>query len=163
MIRAVGLVVLLAAPAAAQDLSFSPAATEACLAAGAGPACIGVSANLCMTETPGGSSTVGTGGCLWAEAEYWDDRLNAAYGALRADARAVDAEMRDLGSAAPSQAEALREMQRAWMSFRDAGCAYEASLWGGGTGAGPASNGCWMLQTGRQALDLEDRLAERSR
>ena len=52
-------------------------------------------------------------------------------------------------------------MQRAWIAYRDAACAYEASQWGGGTGAGPAATGCMMTLTGRQALALEERLASR--
>ena len=50
-------------------------------------------------------------------------------------------------------------MQRAWIGYRDAACAYEASQWGGGTGAGPAAVGCMMTLTGRQALALEEKLA----
>jgi uncharacterized protein YecT (DUF1311 family) len=52
-------------------------------------------------------------------------------------------------------------MQRAWIGYRDAACAYEESQWGGGTGGGPASVDCAMRLTARQALALEARLAQR--
>ena len=54
----------------------------------------------------------------------------------------------------PKQAEALRDMQRAWITFRDAACDYERSQWGGGTGGGPATLACLMRMTGEQALLL---------
>ncbi len=47
------------------------------------------------------------------------------------------------------------------MNRRTAACAYEASRWGGGTGAGPAATACFLDLTGRQALALEARLEER--
>ncbi|MDA7428708.1 DUF1311 domain-containing protein [Primorskyibacter aestuariivivens] len=144
----------------AQELVFSPAETEACLIAGGGAECIGQSADACVNATPGGYSTVGMGACLDQEWQYWDARLNAAFQSVLNDAKAMDAEMDELGSAAPKQAPALRDMQRAWIGFRDLKCAYEASTWGGGTGAGPAAIQCMMETTGRQALYLEAPLPE---
>lgn len=142
----------------AQDLAFSPEATMQCLleSPGAEVSCIGVSADQCMMDTPGGSSTYAMGGCLDAEASYWDARLNAAYGARMSEAKTADAEAKSEGWDAPSQAAALREMQRAWIGFRDARCSYAAALWSGGTGAGPAAIGCIMLTTGEQAIYLEN-------
>lgn len=146
--------------ASAQELVFSPAATEACLRALAPDqspeVCIGESAAQCMADTPGGYSTVAMGGCLDREWQFWDARLNLAYKARRAETKAADAEMRDLGSMAPSQAETLRDMQRAWITWRDATCAYEHAQWGGGTGGGPAAISCHMTLTARQALYLEN-------
>ncbi|GAA4223666.1 uncharacterized protein YecT (DUF1311 family) [Sagittula marina] len=144
--------------ALAQDVTFSPEATMQCLMEdpGAGVSCIGASADKCMEDTDGGDSTVGMGGCLDAERAYWDTRLNAAYGARMKEAKAADAEAKAGGWSAPSQADALREMQRAWIPFRDARCTYAAALWSGGTGAGPAATGCLMLTTGEQALYLEN-------
>ncbi|MEL7013069.1 MAG: lysozyme inhibitor LprI family protein [Pseudomonadota bacterium] len=149
---------VLAAPAAAQDLVFSPAATEACLANtrdyDARHQCVGASARQCMTDTPGGETTVGMGGCLSAELDYWDAQLNAAYGDVIAEARATDAEMAEIGATAASQEDALRAMQRAWIPFRDATCDYEYSQWGGGSGGGPAIAACLMRMTGEQTLYL---------
>ncbi len=155
---------LLAGPALAQDIPFSPEATESCLAGAedalAREGCIGKAADACM-EAPGGDTTYGMGFCLNAEYEFWDGRLNAAYQKLMASEEEAAAELKDLGSAAPSPAEALRKMERAWVAYRDAACEYEYSQWGGGTGGGPASVGCMLNLAGRQALALEARLQER--
>ncbi len=149
--------------ALAQDISFDISPTESCLAEAVSAAgaedCIGVSANACM-ETPDGSTTVGMGYCLEREWLYWDAQLNEAYGGLMARHRKDDAEMAAIGATVPSMADALKAMQRAWIPFRDAACDYERSQWGGGTGGGPATVGCLMLQTARQALALQLRLQE---
>lgn len=156
MMRLVSVLLVCAAPAFAQEVVFSPDATQSCLERdGAFEVCIGASADLCMEQSPGGSSTVGMGACLWAEYAYWDDRLNAVYSTVMQSKKAMDAELKDLGSSAPQQAPALREMQRAWVGFRDALCEYERSWWGGGTGGGPATAACLMRATAQQALYLE--------
>ncbi len=156
--RAAGLSVaalLLAAPAPAQEITYDPAPLTACLAANKDrpDTCIGTASDGCMTA-PGGDTTVGMGICLQGEAQQWDGLLNAAYAQLLAEAEGTDAEMKTLGSAAPAQVPALREMQRSWIAFRDAACGYEASRWGGGSGAGPAASACVMELTARQALRL---------
>lgn len=157
MIRHSAFLLCLAVPAAAQDLIFSPAETETCIAEapGAEASCIGASAQACMLDTPGGSSTAAMSGCLERERLYWDARLNAAYQARLAEAQAADLDAKTYGYSAPPREPALRAMQRAWIAFRDARCAWAASLWGGGTGGGPAAVGCAMQTTGEQALYLE--------
>jgi uncharacterized protein YecT (DUF1311 family) len=143
----------------AQELVFSPELSLSCYYEsddGMNPhECIGLSANACMEATPGGYSTYSMGGCLDAELSFWDQELNAAYGELMAYDKAVDADGSDMGSAAMSRAENLRDMQRAWIGFRDASCDYERSQWGGGTGGGPAFIGCMMQMTGEQAMALQ--------
>lgn len=157
--RAFALCLLLASPAVAQELTYSDAHTQACMDEAVGYAqqlaCIGASSNQCMTDTVGGHTTVGMGGCLDRELGYWDKRLNVAYGAVRAARKAADADLAAQGASAPSQADALRQMQRAWIGFRDAKCDYERSLWSGGTGGGPATLSCLMQETARQAIYLE--------
>jgi len=142
----------------AQDLLYSDEHTASCLEAGEYPdarkACIGVSANACMEDSPGGFTTVGMAGCLSLELDYWDRRLNASYRDLMRRERRDDAEM--AGTGAPSRAQALRAMQRAWIPFRDASCAYARAQWGGGTGGGPAELGCLLQMTAEQTLALED-------
>ncbi|MEM6587947.1 MAG: lysozyme inhibitor LprI family protein [Pseudomonadota bacterium] len=148
----------LATPAVGQDLIFSPEATESCLASTqddhARLDCIGASAEACMRDTPGGNTTYGMGGCLSYEADYWDARLNAAYAEVIASARASDAEMKEYAAHLATQEANLREMQRAWIIYRDATCDYEYSQWGGGTGGGPAIAACIMRETGEQTLYL---------
>jgi uncharacterized protein YecT (DUF1311 family) len=163
MMRLAGaaLVSVLAFATAAQEVPFSIEATEACLAGASDragrEACVGASAEACM-DTPDGSTTVGMGFCLGAERDWWGVRLNGAYQSLLAIEDAAAAELKELGSAAPSPAAALRAMERAWIAWRDAACEYEVSTWGGGTGGGPAGADCMMRLTARQALALEDRL-----
>lgn len=154
MTRCLALALALAAsPAAAQDMVFDGARIDACRAAGGDPkACIGVEAERCMSETMGGTSTAGMSACLGLELDWWDARLNEVYREVRAAARDMDA---TAGDYAPSQADALLEMQRAWIAFRDGRCAYERSWWGGGTGGGPAGVGCLMQMTAEQAIYLE--------
>ncbi len=156
------LIVASAGPVVAQDLVFSMQSTDSCLADRDGTydlaSCIGASARVCMDDTLGGQSTVGMAGCADAEFGNWDARLNKNYKQLMAEAKAADAEMADSDFAAPKQAPALRDMQRAWITYRDTRCTYVASQWGGGTGAGPAFVGCLMQLTGEQALFLRQSL-----
>ncbi|MDU8945856.1 lysozyme inhibitor LprI family protein [Rhodophyticola sp. MJ-SS7] len=149
----------MAIPANAQDLTFSQEPTLACLDAGGSEECIGRAADVCI-DTPDGYTTVGMGFCFDAERQVWDARLNAAYQALLVREAAAEEEMRRIGATVPPTVAPLREMQRAWIPFRDAACHYERAQWGGGTGQGPATAACLMQETGRQALRLEARLAE---
>ncbi len=149
---------LLAGPAAAQDLTFDIAPTQSCLTAqghdGNNRACIGRAAETCMDQ-PGGRSTVAMGFCLDRERGWWDDALNEAYQALMQDHRAADAGQPERLAI---RAQTLREMQRAWIGYRDARCAHAASFWAGGTGAGPATINCLLHETGEQALYLRSLL-----
>jgi uncharacterized protein YecT (DUF1311 family) len=165
MIRALAAIMCLALPAAAQDLAFSPNATEDCLAAApADPAaCIGHAADACMLDTDGGDSTVGMGACLRAELDWWAARLAAAEAAVADAAAATDAEMVAIGATVPPQAPAFDAMRAAWAAWRDAACDWERVQWGGGTGQGPATAACLMRITGEQALALEGWLAEQAR
>ncbi len=147
------------APASAQEFEFDAGPAEICRDA----ACAGLAADLCMRRNVGGETTVGMGGCLSRELEVWDGRLNAAYGSLRDAYGISDAELAELGSSAPSRADALRDAQRAWIPFRDANCALEAAQWGGGTGGGPATVSCLLSMTAERALALELRLEEENR
>ena len=144
--------------AAAQDLQFSMGSTLACLEEVIDgdrlQDCIGASAEFCMEETEGGFSTIGMSGCMDRELSYWDSRLNDAYARLRRAEQADDEMGRDLPGYV-NKANALRDMQRAWIVYRDATCDYERSQWGGGTGGGPATVGCLLRLTGEQALYLE--------
>ena len=115
MIRAAALALLLstALPAGAQEVRFYTDAVEGCLEMGNGEVCIGMSADACMAETPGGFSTVGMGGCLDAELAYWDDRLNESYASAMEAAKRHDVENDTSGRDILSEAEALRAELRA--------------------------------------------------
>ena len=150
-----GALALGLAPAAAQELVVRPQITQACELAAAEraefEACIGLAAAACIDETPGGYSTAGMAGCYDRELAWWDDWLNQVYSERRDQARAAD---RDKPDYAPSQEQALKAMQRAWIAFRDAKCDHARSQWGGGTGGGPATYACLMDETARQAIYL---------
>ena len=156
---AIGLGLMLGPQTAqAQDLSFDIGSTLACLDEALGHAerndCIGASAEYCMEINPAGYTTIGMSGCADLELTYWDARLNDSYQNLRRAEKADD----DLGRDLPgyvNKANALRDMQRAWIGWRDATCDYERAQWGGGTGGGPATVACLMRLTGEQALYLE--------
>ena len=163
--RVLILLFFLSVPALAQELPFSPAATESCLDAAKdrfdGEACIGLSAEACYSRE-GVYSNYAIGTCLGAEADYWDRRLNAAYTALMAAETTLLDELNDAGATVPDTVSALRDMQRAWIPYRDAACWYEYTTWGGGSGGGPGNAECLMHLTGRQALALEVRLGART-
>jgi len=150
--------------AAAQDEpTFSIEPTLICLGTaesyGARRDCIGAGAIACMESNPTGYSTLGQGLCISQELKYWDARLNNAYQQLRAEDRQEDLEMDAANTSwVPSQAEALRDMQRAWIPFRDGKCYYERTQWTGGSGGGPAEASCLMYMTAEQALYLESQL-----
>ncbi len=105
--------------------------------------------------TPAGQTTVGMVDCLGRELAIWAARLEAAHGQARTAAETMDAEMREIGSAAPSLADSLEAMQVAWAAFRDAACLHEQAQWMGGTGGGPATMACHLQETARQTLRLE--------
>lgn len=57
----------------------------------------------------------------------------------------------------PDAVDLLRQMQRDWIAYRDAACAWDYVQWGGGSGAGPAEAECLMRLTASQVLFLEGR------
>jgi len=157
------LLLLVAGAAQAQELPFDGTSIDVCtgMAADAAQAqaCIGAAAQACI-DSPDGYTTVGMGMCYGMELDHWDARLNVAYKALMKLHEKSDASMKEYGATVPETAPALRDMQRAWIAYRDAACAYERSLWGGGTGQGPATAECLMRMTADQALMLEARVAQ---
>ena len=139
--------------------AFDPGALTNCLADGHGAACIGRGAEACTMTTPGGGSNIGYGACIEAERSWWDIELNTAYQMRMNEARSIDREAPIPGlRPRPSDVESLRAMQRAWIAFRDATCAFEELQWWGGTGAGAAGNACRMRMTGEQTLYLRSLL-----
>ena len=124
---------------------------SACLAqARQAETCIGAVLSACQ-EDPGGYTTYGMMQCAQRETELWDQRLNAAYTALRRRLQEREQSHRR---------ERLLDAQRAWLSFRDAECAQLSLAYEGGTMAGVVANSCFNDFTARRALDLEAQLAE---
>jgi uncharacterized protein YecT (DUF1311 family) len=146
---------LLTLPAHAQDMTFDIAPSLVCIASApdtnAAKLCIGEAASLCM-EQEMGFTTLGMGFCLDQELTYWDGVLNDSYQSLRGALRISDAE---LPEHLANQADGLRDMQRAWITYRDTRCSFEASLLQGGTAGNTVYLGCAMQLTGEQALFLK--------
>ncbi|WP_299839746.1 lysozyme inhibitor LprI family protein [uncultured Paracoccus sp.] len=89
--------------------------------------------------------------CIDAEAQWWEAELNTRYARLRKIERARGAE----------RAEALKQMERDWISFRDARCAYDRLTNGRGTGGAVAEPLCRMQETARQFVLLGAYLRDR--
>lgn len=93
------------------------------------------------TDTPEGSSNVGTADCFRIEWKIWDDLLNENYQSLLA---ALD----------DDQLAKLRDMQRAWIAYRDTTCEfYYVKIQG--TMAYPIQAACTARETMRRALLLK--------
>ena len=151
------LVLLLAGPVAAQEIVYSDASSEACSEEAVSDAeranCIGASARQCIEAS--GNDRISRALCAIEETKYWDRRLNAAYGWLREAYAAGDAGRQTDSSTPYPRGQAMQEMQRAWIKYRDARCLYETAQWGSMPDAGVADVECLLRVTGEQALYLE--------
>jgi len=110
--------------------------------------CINYVTELCSFESDDGQSQLGLIDCANREVGVWEDRLNMTYEAL-------------IAKAAPKAREGYRKMQRAWIAYRDARCAAEASAETVNTDR--QSNiivSCALDATARQALILDDELSD---
>lgn len=90
-----------------------------------------------------------------AEAEFLaaDDDLNLAYSDARALMKQIDTDLPEPQRGAEA---ALRDGQRAWISFRDQACLAEAYVWAGGSGQPMIYSGCKARVTAQRAADLWD-------
>jgi uncharacterized protein YecT (DUF1311 family) len=86
------------------------------------------------------SSTQGIVECIAAQTEDWDQRLNAAYGAL-------------MKQQSGERRTALRDVQRVWIRYRDANCGFYAAA--EGTISRIAAAECLRVMTAARALELE--------
>jgi uncharacterized protein YecT (DUF1311 family) len=93
------------------------------------------------THTQEGQSTAGSVDCYRLEQAIWDQMLNDNFAKLRDD---LDAE----------QKTKLRDMQRAWITYRDTTCEFYYHKIQG-TMSGPMTAACMLRETGRRALLLD--------
>lgn len=114
--------------------------------------CVGRQADAC-TQRNNGSADMVLAACFEAEAVFWDGALNNAYRDLIALAQ--QREGWDLGYEPGALAAALRDMQRAWIGYRDATCANELAIAAPfGSAGGPVYAECKMTETARQNFVL---------
>jgi uncharacterized protein YecT (DUF1311 family) len=93
------------------------------------------------THTPAGSANLGAAECYRVERTIWDDLLNDNFKELR-------------DSLDDGQATKLRDMQRAWIAYRDTTCNfYYAKIQG--SMAVPMGDACAARETARRALLLK--------
>lgn len=147
MRAALAAVLLAGAAAAGEPSGLDPEAFDACLAGGDAAACAVRSTDSCVAlwaqRDPARDRIDARLGCIDAEQQLWDARLNETYGAVLSRVEA----------ARPDDAPAIREAERAWIAFRDARCRAEAALFGHGTGGILATPECRLRESARQ-LDL---------
>jgi uncharacterized protein YecT (DUF1311 family) len=91
----------------------------------------------CMDKA---SSTVAMSGCIQAETTLQDARLNRVYKQL-------------MGRLDGGQQKRLREVQRQWMGYRDANCAFHVQA-SGGTMAQLEGGMCVLDMTRERAAEL---------
>lgn len=104
--------------------------------------CIGAALGPCV-ETPEGMTTIGMAECLARETDWWDGLLNDHYRSLR---ETLDAE----------SFNALREAQRAWITYSERNCGFQHTYWRAGTIRSTFHANCRLDMTARRAIKLED-------
>ena len=144
-----------AAPANSQDFAIDDHLIDRCLAIQDNPMiCVARQAEECIERNGGGPNMV-LAACYEAEAAVWDRALNSAYRDLQRYAR--EREAADVGYEPDALINSLRDMQRAWIAYRDATCANALALARPfGSAAGPAGTKCRMIETARQFFALND-------
>jgi uncharacterized protein YecT (DUF1311 family) len=147
MIRCAVALALLAAPAAADERS-GPSPEErlrTCLAEAAEPqACRDVVARACF-DRPGSETTLGSVRCAQEEEVAWD--------AARAEAEAeLTRGLTELGAATWEGAAA------AWAEWRDRQCAFEATIYEGGSLAKVVAAGCRARLVAERALYVREQI-----
>jgi uncharacterized protein YecT (DUF1311 family) len=103
--------------------------------------CIGVVADPCP-DAPG-ANTFTIVACHMREQKIWDGYLNQWYAEV--EKRLADDEAAET---------ALKDAERAWISFRDAKCGYWEKRYAGGTFASVITGDCMRVETGRRALEM---------
>jgi uncharacterized protein YecT (DUF1311 family) len=88
-------------------------------------------------------STAQTNACFAKELKKADTELNGVY---RATVKKLH----------PEDAILLRKTQRAWLAYRDAQCAAEHALWGGGTGGPAAWMSCKLELTRQRTAEIQN-------
>ena len=83
--------------------------------------------------------------CVGADYREADEKLNRTYKEL-------------VGSIEDNWATALRDAQRAWVTFRDAECEFQSMGWEGGSGRSAVQAGCLTRVTNERTKVLKELL-----
>jgi uncharacterized protein YecT (DUF1311 family) len=131
----------------AKDLAFLRDCLDTLAARGA-PArvCIEIVARSCASE-PGGETTAGAVACEEREKDAWQALLLEAGQSLE---QGMSNTERDRFTGA----------QEAWVAFRDAECAYEASLFEGGSLQDVERTACERRLTAERTIAIHERAAD---
>ena len=111
-------------------------------------ACLGRVEKPCE-DAPAGETTGGAMRCADRETAVWAMRAKAASDAIAARLE-------------PGRLRLFRAADEAWVSYRNAACSYEASIYMGGTLAKVVAADCVLRETADRALELEDNLRSES-
>ncbi len=160
---AVFLMLIVAAPVAAQDADAAAERLRACLGAAenrAGEtACMGSYTQECSASVEGGETTAGMSACAAAEADGWDRMLNEIWADLIVLARRRAILHEEAGETPADLEGLLVEAQRAWIAFRDADCAQEVAVWGDGSMRTIAGAWCGLERTAQRVFELRAKRA----
>jgi uncharacterized protein YecT (DUF1311 family) len=138
--------VLAPPPAMAEPSKEQAAVLEQCLvdAKDEKIACLGRLQKPCLEE-PGGETTGGMVECSRDERELWAARADTASAAIAA-------------RLAPARLKLFNAAEKAWRDYRDASCAYDSSIYDGGSLERVIVADCLLRETALRAIDLEDDL-----
>jgi len=92
--------------------------------------------------------------CAYLDFEAADRELNQLWPQVIASARAADAEIDRTNDQAPTSEQALRNAQRAWITFRDEHCTYEGHEARGGSMETMLYEGCRATLTRQRVAQL---------
>jgi uncharacterized protein YecT (DUF1311 family) len=154
-------ILAIAAPqvAVAQDTPFDIGPTARCLSSAISMTdkrdCVGQASEGCADLALGGFSTRSMTACLGHELAFFDDMLNTEYGKVRGLARDLDKAENGTSYDSVTMADRLLQMQRAWITYRDATCAYEQRQYDGGTIGDLVQVDCMTQLTAEQAFRLQ--------
>ncbi len=110
-------------------------------------ACIGQFASSCIETTPGGETSVGVVGCVESELAQWENARGALVNSLRADESPTQVALLDAS---------LAEHRR-WAQAR---CAYEASVYEGGSLARIVAAHCMRDAVAEHTIYLLNRYSD---
>lgn len=126
---------------------------QAMLGRGTEEDCIGIMYEYCPENA---GTTVEMLGCIEPEIQFWDQKLNSAYGDLINVYEEQDSDFEDVRALAPR----LRNVQLQWIDWRDAKCGFAYDQYRGGTIGRLTNANCRLEETAKRALEIQDLLVE---